>query len=35
LLSGVWGHRFNPQAFTALLNRGAGDAAVGMGVICQ
>lgn len=35
LLDGSWGARFNPEAFTALLNRGGGDVAVGMGVLCR
>jgi hypothetical protein len=35
LLDGIWGARFNPEAFAALLNRGGGDVAVGMGVVCR
>ena len=35
LLDGVWGMQFNPEAFAAAMQRGAGNAAVGMGVKCR
>lgn len=35
LLIGVWGERFNPDAFAQAMNRGGGDIAVGTGVICH
>lgn len=35
LLDGIWGERFNPEAFTAKLNSGGGDIAVATGVVCR